>query len=215
MKTIETKAASVLADHPVDGAQAIAGVTHDGTHVWFVDGDRNDLVALDPASGEVARRLGGLGLTGGVTFDGEHLWGLARRTLLRIDRDSGEVLASIDVPEGCSGLGWAAGSLWLGSFGSREVLRIDPATGAVQRRIPSDRFVTGVTWCEGALWHGAWETAERTDAGGGELRRVDSESGEVLERLATPFRPSGVEHDGQGRFWCGEAAAGRLHTVSR
>lgn len=214
MKTIETKPASVLAEHSIEDTQGIAGVTCDGTHLWFVDQDRNDLVACDPADGRVVRRLGGLGLTGGLTFDGEHLWGLARRTLLRIRRDSGEVLTSLEVPEGCSGLGWAAGSLWLGDFGGREVLRIDPASGTIRRRLRSDRFVTGVTWCEGALWHGAWESDDRFEPSGGELRRIDEETGEVLERLAVPFRPSGVEHAG-GRFWCGDAAAGQLHAVGR
>ena len=42
------------------------------------------------------------------------------------------------------------------------------------------RFVTGVTWVEGELWHGTWENDES------DLRRIDPQTGEVLERLEMP-----------------------------
>lgn len=52
----------------------------------------------------------------------------------------------------------------------------------ILRTIESNRFVTGVTWAgvtwvDGELWHGTWKGDES------DLRRVDSRTGEVLERL--------------------------------
>jgi hypothetical protein len=51
-----------------------------------------------------------------------------------------------------------------------------------QRTIESNRFVTGVTWVDGELWHGTWEGDES------EMRRIDPQSGAVLERLEMPQR---------------------------
>ena len=76
-----------------------------------------------------------------------------------------------------SGLAWAEGSLWVGQYRDRKIHQIDPETGAIQRTIESNRFVTGVTWVDGELWHGTWEGDES------ELRRIDPQSGAVLERL--------------------------------
>jgi streptogramin lyase len=91
------------------------------------------------------------------------------------------------------------------------VLKIDPRTGAVLKTIASDRFVTGVTWTDGELWHGTWE-GDASD-----LRRVDPDTGRVLERIEMPAgaRCSGVEADDQGRLWCGDGATGKLRAVRR
>ena len=205
--------AKILTEHVVAGVRGISGVTHDGTHVWFVDRFANDLVALDPDDGKVVRRLGGLGVTSGLTFDGKSLWGLATRTLLEIEPASGTVLSSVEIPAGCSGIGWAAGSIWAGSFRGKEVLKIDPRTGEIQQRLSADRFVTGVTWCDGSLWYGAWDSDNEETLGDAEIRRVDAASGEILDRLGTDFATSGVAANPSGELWCGDSVNGRVRSL--
>jgi hypothetical protein len=79
------------------------------------------------------------------------------------------------------------------------------------RTIESNRFVTGVTWVDGELWHGTWEGDE------GELRRVDPQTGKVLERLEMPpgVGVSGLESDGEDQFFCGGGKSGKLRAVRR
>ncbi len=86
---------------------------------------------------------------------------------------------------GDSGLTWAEGTLWVGHYRDRKIHQVDPETGAVLRTIESNRFVTGVTWVDGELWHATWEGDES------ELRRIDPQTGEVLEQLDMP---AGVRH---------------------
>jgi outer membrane protein assembly factor BamB len=195
---------------PYPGADAIHGVSHDGHHVWAAVGDQ--LLAIDPASGEVARSLPCPG-DAGTAFDGTHLYQIAEARIDKIDPASGAVLASIPAPgQGKdSGLAWAEGSLWVGQYRDRSILQIDPATGQVLRTIHSDRFVTGVSWVDGELWHGTWEGDDS------DIRRIDPASGAVLERLNMPAGASvsGLESDGAGLFWCGGGPSGKLRAVRR
>ena len=94
------------------------------------------------------------------------------------------MLATIPAPGdgGDSGMAWAEGSLWVGQYRARKIHQIDPETGKILRTIESNRFVTGVTWVDGELWHGTWEGDES------ELRRIDPQTGEVLERAQDAAR---------------------------
>jgi outer membrane protein assembly factor BamB len=195
---------------PFAGSNKIAGVSHDGRNVWAATGAK--LVAFDPASGETTRVLDCI-CDAGTAFDGTHLYQIAESRIDKIDPASGKVLGSIPAPGqgGDSGLTWAEGSLWVGEHRGRKIHQIDPATGAVKRTIESNRFVTGVTWVEGELWHGTWEGDES------ELRRVDPETGAVLEQLAMPpgINVSGLESDGAGLFYCGGGGTGKVRAVRR
>jgi len=106
------------------------------------------------------------------------------------------VVATIPAPEGgASGMAWAEGSLWIGQYRRRKIHQVDPQTGAILRSIDSNRFVTGVTWVDGELWHGTLEDEKS------ELRRIDPQSGEVLEQLDMPagIAVSGLESNGGTR----------------
>jgi glutamine cyclotransferase len=71
--------------------------------------------------------------------------------------------------------------------------------------------VTGVTWVEGELWHGTWESDVA------DLRRVDPDTGEVLEKIDMPdgVGVSGLESDGRDRFFCGGGKSGQVRAVRR
>ncbi len=192
-----------------EGGQ-VHGVTHDGQRVWAATGAK--LIAFDPQSGEQTRALE-RPCDAGTAFDGSYLYQIAEERIDKIDPASGKVLASIPAPgHGYdSGLAWADGSLWVGQYRDRKIHRIDPANGAILRTIESNRFVTGVTWVDGELWHGTWE-AEKSD-----IRRVDPDSGAVLERLEMPEGAgvSGLESDGADLFYCGGGNSGKVRAVRR
>jgi hypothetical protein len=50
-----------------------------------------------------------------------------------------------------------------------------------------------------------------------ELRRIDPETGEVLERLEMPagVTVSGLEADGASVFYCGGGASGKVRAVRK
>jgi glutamine cyclotransferase len=195
---------------PFSGADTVHGVTYDGQNVWFASGDK--LNAIDPASGKLLRSIE-VAAHAGTAFDGQHLYQLGEDRIQKIDPNTGRVLATIPAPGhgGDSGLTWAEGTLWVGQYRDRKIHQIDPQTGAILRTIESNRFVTGVTWLGGDLWHGTWEGDEC------ELRRIDSQTGEVLESLEMPPGAglSGLESDGAAQFFCGGGRSGKIRTVRR
>jgi glutamine cyclotransferase len=208
---MKRSAAEILREYgPFPGVDSVGGVTFDGHNVWIAAGDK--LSAFDPASGKILRSID-IVAHAGTAFDGEHLYQLAEDRIQKIDPKTGEVLATIPSPgRGAdSGLAWAEGSLWVGQYRDRKIHQVDPQSGAILRTIESNRFVTGVTWVEGEFWHGTWEGDES------DVRRVDPETGDVLERLEMPsgVGVSGLESDGGDRFFCGGGKSGKVRAVRR
>ncbi len=195
---------------PFPGADSVGGVTYDGKQIWSAVGDK--LMAIDPKSGQVLRTLD-VPARAGTAFDGAHLYQIAEGRIQKIDPANGRVLSTIPAPGsgGDSGLAWAEGTLWVGQHRGRKIHQIDPETGALLRTIESDRFVTGVTWMEGQLWHGTWEGEES------EVRRVDPDTGNVLEKIFMPAgtNVSGLESDGKNQFFCGGGGSGKVRVVRR
>jgi glutamine cyclotransferase len=208
---VPARTAEIVREYgPFEGAESVGGVTHDGQRVWAAIGSR--LISFDPASGQVARTLA-CAADAGTAFDGKHLYQIAEARIDKIDPATGAVVASIPAPgKGSdSGLAWAEGSLWVGQYRDRKIHQVDPATGAVLRTIESNRFVTGVSWVEGELWHGTWEGDES------DIRQIDPQSGEVIQRLEMPRGTgvSGLESDGADLFYCGGGATGKVRAVRR
>jgi glutamine cyclotransferase len=195
---------------PFPGAERVHGVTYDGQHVWFASGDK--LNAFDPVSGQAVRSID-VAAHAGTAFDGQHLFQIAEDRIQKIDPKTGGVLATIPAPGSGrdSGLAWAEGSLWVGQYRDRKIYQVNPDTGAILRTIESNRFVTGVTWVDGELWHATSEGDES------ELRRVEPRTGEVLESLEMPrgANVSGLESDGDDRFFCGGQKSGKVRVVRR
>ena len=195
---------------PFAGVERVNGVTYDGRNVWFASGGK--LNAFDPGSGSLSHSID-VAAHAGTAFDGEHLFQLAESRIQKIDPKTGRVLNSIPAPGGGgdSGLTWAEGTLWVGHFREGKIHQVDPDTGKILRTIDSTRFVTGVTWVDGDLWHGTWQGDES------DLRRIDPQTGEVLERLEMPpgVGISGLESDGGDRFYCGGGSSGKVRAVRR
>jgi glutamine cyclotransferase len=205
-----SKAEIVREYGPFPGAERVNGITYDGQHVWFASGDK--LNSFDPSSGKVQRSID-VAAHAGTAFDGQHLFQIAENRIQKIDPKTGRVLTTIQAPGdgGDSGLAWAEGTLWVGQYRNRKIYQVDPETGAILRTIESNRFVTGVSWVDGELWHATWEGEES------DLRRIDPQTGDVLERIEMPngVYVSGLESDGRDQFFCGGGPSGKVRTVRR
>jgi glutamine cyclotransferase len=204
-------AAQIVGEYgPFPGVERVNGVTYDGQHVWIAAG--NKLVSVDPETGDTLRSID-VAAEAGTAFDGTHLFQMSAGLIRKIDPGTGRVVATIPAPGGGgdSGLAWAEGTMWVGQYRERKIHQVDPETGAVLRTIESNRFVTGVTWVEGELWHATWEE-DRS-----EVRRIDPDTGEVLESLDMPpgVGVSGLESDGADRFYCGGEKSGKVRAVRR
>lgn len=195
---------------PIDDAQ-IHGLTFDGALVWFARDD--ELVAFDPETSEVVKRLAVPGARGGTAFDGEHIYQLARGEILVVRPSDGRVVRRMPAPGKGedSGMAYADGHLWIGHGFASKIHKIDAKTGALVKTLASDRFVTGVACVDGALWHGA-----AMDGKPCELRRLASD-GTVEETVTVPVEHiAGVEGAGDGSFWCaGERGKLRLVRASK
>jgi len=209
--TTGVQAAEIVREYgPFADAPRVAGVTFDGTYVWFATGDT--LLGFDPSSGQSVRAIDVVS-DAGTAFDGRYFYQLADSRIQKVDPQTGAVVATIPAPgKGSdSGLTWAEGTLWVGQYRDRKIHQIDPQTGAILRTIESNRFVTGVTWVDGELWHATWE-GDQSD-----IRHIDPESGKVLERLTMPegVGVSGLESDGADLFYAGGGATGKVRAVRR
>ena len=191
----------------------VHGVSFDGQQVWFAS-DKG-LRAFDSETGQPTRALD-VPCDAGVAFDGTHLYQLSAGEIHKVDPHTGRILATIAAPSPgcCSGLAWAEGSLWVGGGPGRHIHEVDPKTGKVLRTVRSDRFVTGVSFSEGELWHATHLNEEHDRS---QLRRVDRHTGEVLECLELPAGVgcTGLEADGNGKFYCGGGSTGKVRVVKR
>jgi hypothetical protein len=205
------ESAEILREYgPFSDGPKVNGVTFDGELAWLAVGTH--LQAFDPATGHAVRRLP-CASDAGTAFDGRHFFQITGDRIHKIDAKTGDLVGDIPAPgQGRdSGLAWAEGSLWVGQHRDRRIHQIDPGTGEILRTIESDRFVTGVTWVDGELWHATWEGDES------ELRHVDDQTGEVLEKLEMPrgVGISGLESDGRDTFFCGGGSSGKVRAVRR
>jgi glutamine cyclotransferase len=207
---MKRSAAKIVREYgPFPDVTNVAGVSYDGTNVWVATGDK--LNAMDPASGKIRRSLD-VPAHAGTAFDGRYLFQISGDKIQKVDPDTGRVIATIPTPEGgAAGMAWAEGMLWVAQHRGRKIHQVDPETGAILRTIDSNRHVTGVTWVDGELWHGTWEDEQS------EIRRIDPQSGEVIEQLDMPpgLIVSGLEWNGSDTFFCGGGTSGTLRAVRR
>ncbi len=207
MTTTNIHDAEIVREYiPFPDRATMHGVTLDGTRVWFARD--NELVAFDPQTEQVVRRIPVPEAKGGTAFDGEHLYQLTTTEVLVVDPAEGRIVRRFAVPgDGSpSGMAWADGYLYIGQFRESRIHKVDAKTGEVVKTLTSDRYVTGVSCVDGALWH-----AVSYDGKPSELRHIAAD-GTVVETLRVPVDGiAGIERAKDGEFWC----AGEKGTLRR
>jgi virginiamycin B lyase len=79
-------------------------------------------------------------------------WGADRSRVVRIDRATNQVAATVAVPLGQATLAAGAGAVWVASSSDNSVSRIDPATDRVDATIDVGRQPSGIAVAAGSLW---------------------------------------------------------------
>lgn len=156
------------------GALAPRGIDVVAGEVLVSASDR--VVRLDPSTGEVLGTVQAQGSIGGpFAVTGAGVWGTyedaARRGYARVDLSTGRVEAVADVGEPYW-LGVGGAGLWAVPSGEA-LVELDPESGAVLRTVALPFRPYGLWVTDDAVWAQA--------ASGGELARIDAETGTVTE----------------------------------
>ena len=114
------------------------------------------------------------------------------RRLWRLDRSSGRVLATIELPSIPRTVATGEGGVWISAPLDDRVLQIDPETNAITATIPTGRGTSGVA--VGAGW--VWVTSTID----GVVSRIDPRTAEVVDVIDVGGRPREVAV-GAGGVW--------------
>jgi outer membrane protein assembly factor BamB len=153
----------------------VVGLVSAPSGLWGLDQGSNEVVQLDPTSGDVLGRVRVEPPLAGIAAEGDRIWTVSgRETLIRIDPRSHRIVDRIVIerfePEGITIDG---PTLWVSSSFEGALVRVDTRTGKVRDRIPTDGPLFGGIVLGGSYW------ATGND---GTLYRLDAESGQELER---------------------------------
>jgi DNA-binding beta-propeller fold protein YncE len=114
------------------------------------------------------------------------------RRLWRLDRVSGRVLATIELPFLPRTVAAGEGGVWISAPLDDRVLRIDPETNAIAAAIPTGRGTSGVAAGAGSVWV--------TGTLDGTVSRIDPRTGDVVDEIDVGSRPHEVAV-GAGGVW--------------
>lgn len=129
---------------------AHAGTAFDGEHLFQIAEDC--IQKIDPGTGRVLATIPAPGAGGdsGLAFAEGTLWvgDYRARKIHQVDPETGKVLRSIESERFVTGVTWADGDLWHGTWegDDSDLRRIDPTTGEVLERIemPAGAIVSGL-----------------------------------------------------------------------
>jgi len=165
-------------DAVVEVPDAFIAASHED-EVWISSGAA--VVVIDPAT-NATRDMAvpvAAGDWAGLTFAEGDLWVGAWRngTVYRVDLESGEIIAEIDVGEEAVSLTAAPTGVWVRTVGgvTWQAERIDPATNEV---VATADAGNAISYGHGSLWY-----AQR---GGDRILRADPTTGEVTEVIRVP-----------------------------
>jgi YVTN family beta-propeller protein len=114
------------------------------------------------------------------------------RRLWRLDRESGRILATIELPYIPRTVAAGEGGVWVSAPLDDRILRIDPETNAITATIPTGRGTSGVAAGAGSVWV--------TSTIDGTVSRIDPRTAEVVDDIDVGGRPREVAV-GAGGVW--------------
>ena len=170
---IDAESGIVLARIPAQGAVA---VTADDTSVWAVWREQGTVYRIDPEANEVAGEIALSVDTPYIWARGGFVWaGGGTTELVRIDPETLEVAARVQVGDGPSDIVEDGDTLLVVCHRDHTLWRVDPATDTAARlsELPGDT-PERLVLAEGSLW----ATGRGTD-----LLRVDPATGKTQETI--------------------------------
>jgi glutamine cyclotransferase len=180
-------------------ALKLCGLTWSGEFLWFSEAVSNQIMALDPATGEVERRIPCAGVRTDLTTLGGNLVQVAgeNRVLRVIDPGSGRVVTEVPNPRPGNtlcGLEATRHGLWLGY---EDLRRIDLRSAEDFRLI--DTFsvhggVAGVTVSDSYLAY--------ADFRAGTINLVEIERKREVAAYSVAGNPTGITWDGTRIWYC-------------
>jgi len=114
------------------------------------------------------------------------------RRLWRLDRVSGRILATIELPFIPRTVAAGEGGVWVSAPLDDRVLRIDPETNTITSTIPTGRGTSGVATGAGSVWV--------TSMIDGTVSRIDPRTAQVVDEIDVVGRPREVAV-GAGGVW--------------
>jgi YVTN family beta-propeller protein len=179
--------------------------------IWIADNRRARTVRLDPAFRSVRRTIrvapkaSLFASTSAVAVGEGAVWvANGNAEVVRVDPDTNEVVARIQVGNDPSAIATGDGSVWVVDQVDNTATRIDPAgANAVTAVVPVGRGPAAIAVGADAVW--VANTGEDT------VSRLDPDTGSVVARIEVGQRPTGVAVGADG-VWVANSVSG---TVSR
>lgn len=156
----------------IPGLSSIDGLAHDGVNLYALDYDRNQIIEIDYALGEITQRITpGIDLGGGISFGGSRGTVFVSNFEARIyelDLATGTVVNHFAPSGTILGLGYSESEqvLFAQNISSNRIDVHDPSTGHLVRSIPSFYSAAlasdegGATWLTPGIMKGTVNTGE-------------------------------------------------------
>ena len=180
--------------------EAASSLVYGAGSLWVVDASTNSLLALDPVTGQLRRRLAlaPWGTADTVAFGGHTVWVACsdqlggagpRERVIQVDPTTLKVVGKVSLPGEGENLLVVAnrGDIWVG--GATPLTRIDPSTRSAVSRYPAGTAPLGING--GVVWTGSPDG----------LVALDAHSGHVLAKAELNGAPPFVAVDPYGRAW--------------
>ncbi|HET6499291.1 MAG TPA: hypothetical protein VFG87_00885 [Amycolatopsis sp.] len=196
-------AAGTVRDIPVR-ALKLCGLTWSGQFLWFSDGALDQLVAIDPVTGQRAHRLPCKGVRTDLTTMSGLLVQVSGedRRLRVVEPATGATVTEVPNPRpgaALSGLEAAQHGIWFGYEDHRVVELRNPDGLTLLDRIPVRRRPSGVTVSDNFL---AYADKGGTLFKGGTINLVDLQARREVASYSVAGNPTGLTWDGSRIWYC-------------
>ncbi len=186
--------------------------------VWVTNsgGGGDGVARIDPETNRVAGRPVTTGASPqSLAVGGGSLWVANHdaRTVTRIDRASGKVVADIPVPSEPHRVAFGAGAAWVGNWHDNSVSRVDPTTNRVVGSPIPIGFRAG-NLAVGA--GGVWVTSDyRVDAAPEDVVvvRIDPQTNRAVQTIAVGGHPIDIAAT-EGAIWVSVADPGTVLRIA-
>jgi len=145
----------------------------------------DDTIRIDPTTAEIVARYP-VACRAGITTGYGSVWVENYATLTRLDPASGDVIATIPIAFGGSGVAAGAGSIWVaeGRLGPGVLTRVDPQTNTVIATIEMPWITRGIVATDTAVWVAAGPDPKSADPAA--LLRIDPATNTIQRTYPEP-----------------------------